>query len=316
MRDISFLQTSEKVVDLFLKGTVHAFNIKSWVAFTTRRTFTLKLMPFLYSMWHDEFRKVGSHGCKCAWRTSGIVTWQLERYDFFLVNFELMLHLWWARYFSDRSERGRRKRLGVMLRKVSSVEQRASHRIGRLAGEFSQRNISTRVCRHDIDHLSWSRLGKVQRGVTVNLKGNLAGRLTQTGTQFFHCRRIGDGNLTTSHRQCRRRRRVIGWARRLLREWSFKSSFGAWGKFSRPSTFVLVVCFSFWRVPAEAAGFCNEKAACTRLVRSRTEQRLNRARFLTADHNVSYLLNLSMPITDSEAFYLRLVQGYMQKCTP
>ena len=148
--------------------------------------------------------------------------------------------------------------------------------IDSFAGEFSQRNITTRVCRHDVDHFSWSRLGKVQRGVTVNLQGTLAGRLAQTGAQFFHCRWIGDGNLPTRHRQCRRRRRVIGWARLLLREWSFKGSFGAWGKFSRPSTFVLVVCFSFWWVAAEAAGFCNEKRAC--LVWSRTERRLKKRR--------------------------------------
>lgn len=117
MSDISALQTPEKVVDFFLKSTVHAFSIKSQGAYTARRTFTLvNLRPFLYSMWHTQFRKVGSHGCKSAWRTFGIVTWQLERYDFLLVNSELMLHLWWTRYFPDRSGRGRRKRLGVMLR--------------------------------------------------------------------------------------------------------------------------------------------------------------------------------------------------------
>ena len=110
MKDISFLQTPEKVVDFFLKGTVHAFNMKSGVATL------VKLRPFLYSFWHTQFRKVGSHGCKWAWRTSGIVTWQLERYDFLLVNSELILHLRWARYFPDRSGRGRRERLGVMLR--------------------------------------------------------------------------------------------------------------------------------------------------------------------------------------------------------
>ena len=44
MRDISFLQTPEKVVDFFLKGTVHAFNMKSGVATL------VKLRSFLYSM--------------------------------------------------------------------------------------------------------------------------------------------------------------------------------------------------------------------------------------------------------------------------
>jgi len=65
---------------------------------------------------------------------------------------------------------------------------------------------------------------------------------------------------------------VVGWVGRLLCKWSFKGSFVAWGKFSCPNTFVLVASLSFWQVLVKAAGFYNEKIACT--VRSCAERRL------------------------------------------